>query len=85
KVDQNIKLDLPLFPAETTAKAIDEVVITGIKKDKNLTSLFPIRDIRILNSKLKVDQNIKLDLPLFPAETTAKAIDEVVITGIKKD
>ncbi|WP_126650324.1 TonB-dependent receptor [Chryseobacterium aureum] len=38
KVDQNIKLDLPLFPAETTAKAIDEVVITGIKKDKNLTS-----------------------------------------------
>ncbi|WP_454046140.1 TonB-dependent receptor [Chryseobacterium sp. Marseille-Q8038] len=38
KVDQNIKLDLPLLPAETEAKAIDEVVITGIKKDKNLTS-----------------------------------------------
>lgn len=37
-VDQNIKLDLPLLPAEATAKAIDEVVITGIKKDKNLTS-----------------------------------------------
>lgn len=37
-VDQNIKLDLPLLPAETVAKAIDEVVITGIKKDKNLTS-----------------------------------------------
>ncbi|WP_288442492.1 TonB-dependent receptor [uncultured Chryseobacterium sp.] len=38
KVDQNIKVDLPLLPAETAAKAIDEVVITGIKKDKNLTS-----------------------------------------------
>ncbi|RLJ32149.1 outer membrane receptor for ferrienterochelin and colicin [Chryseobacterium sp. 7] len=38
KVDQNIKLDLPLLPSETTEKAIDEVVITGIKKDKNLTS-----------------------------------------------
>ncbi|MDR4954603.1 TonB-dependent receptor [Chryseobacterium sp. ES2] len=38
KVDQNIKVDLPLLPAETVAKAIDEVVITGIKKDKNLTS-----------------------------------------------
>ncbi|MGE8513554.1 MAG: TonB-dependent receptor [Chryseobacterium culicis] len=38
KVDQNIKLDLPLLPAEAEAKAIDEVVITGIKKDKNLTS-----------------------------------------------
>lgn len=37
-VDQNIKLDLPLLPAETVAKTIDEVVITGIKKDKNLTS-----------------------------------------------
>ncbi|MFZ4928019.1 TonB-dependent receptor [Chryseobacterium sp. Mn2064] len=37
-VDQNIKLDLPLLPQEETAKAIDEVVITGIKKDKNLTS-----------------------------------------------
>ncbi|WP_312509695.1 TonB-dependent receptor [Chryseobacterium culicis] len=37
-VDQNIKLDLPLLPAETAEKAIDEVVITGIKKDKNLTS-----------------------------------------------
>ncbi|MFS4470323.1 TonB-dependent receptor [Chryseobacterium sp. T20] len=38
KVDQNIKVDLPLLPSETVAKAIDEVVITGIKKDKNLTS-----------------------------------------------
>ncbi|MCP1301226.1 TonB-dependent receptor [Chryseobacterium sp. S0630] len=38
KVDQNIKVDLPLVPAEAVAKAIDEVVITGIKKDKNLTS-----------------------------------------------
>ncbi|CAI8872388.1 TonB-dependent receptor [Chryseobacterium sp. IT-36CA2] len=38
KVDQNIKLDLPLLPAEADTKSIDEVVITGIKKDKNLTS-----------------------------------------------
>lgn len=38
KVDQNIKLDLPLLPAEAATKSIDEVVITGIKKDKNLTS-----------------------------------------------
>lgn len=38
KVDQNIKIDLPLLPSESVAKAIDEVVITGIKKDKNLTS-----------------------------------------------
>jgi hypothetical protein len=37
-VDQNIKLDLPLLPSESIEKAIDEVVITGIKKDKNLTS-----------------------------------------------
>ncbi|MDR6486192.1 hypothetical protein J2799_000677 [Chryseobacterium vietnamense] len=37
-VDQNIKLDLPLLPSEYVEKAIDEVVITGIKKDKNLTS-----------------------------------------------
>ncbi|WP_426478146.1 TonB-dependent receptor [Chryseobacterium sp. CBSDS_008] len=37
-VDQNMKLDLPLMPQEETAKAIDEVVVTGIKKDKNLTS-----------------------------------------------
>ncbi|SIP93458.1 TonB-dependent receptor [Chryseobacterium sp. RU33C] len=37
-VDQNIKLDLPLLPSESAAKTIDEVVITGIKKDKNLTS-----------------------------------------------
>lgn len=37
-VDQNIKLDLPLLPSESVEKAIDEVVITGIKKDKNLTS-----------------------------------------------
>ncbi|MGH1516494.1 TonB-dependent receptor [Chryseobacterium sp. JK1] len=38
QVDQNIKLDLPLLPQEEISKAIDEVVITGIKKDKNLTS-----------------------------------------------
>ncbi|WP_278353602.1 TonB-dependent receptor [Chryseobacterium gleum] len=38
KVDQNIKLDLPLIPQETETKTIDEVVITAIKKDKNLTS-----------------------------------------------
>lgn len=37
-VDQNIKVDLPLLPSESVEKAIDEVVITGIKKDKNLTS-----------------------------------------------
>lgn len=37
-VDQNIKLDLPLLPSESVEKTIDEVVITGIKKDKNLTS-----------------------------------------------
>lgn len=38
KVDQNIKLDLPLVPQEEVTKAIDEVVVTAIKKDKNLTS-----------------------------------------------
>ncbi|WP_213278786.1 TonB-dependent receptor [Chryseobacterium indologenes] len=38
KVDQNMKLDLPLLPQEETTKAIDEVVVTAIKKDKNLTS-----------------------------------------------
>lgn len=38
KVDQNIKLDLPLIPQETETKNIDEVVVTAIKKDKNLTS-----------------------------------------------
>ncbi|WP_276877293.1 TonB-dependent receptor [Chryseobacterium joostei] len=37
-VNQNIKLDLPLNQQEQAAKTIDEVVITGIKKDKNLTS-----------------------------------------------
>ncbi|OCA76400.1 collagen-binding protein [Chryseobacterium artocarpi] len=37
-VNQNIKLDLPLSQQEQISKAIDEVVITGIKKDKNLTS-----------------------------------------------
>ncbi|MFS4428774.1 TonB-dependent receptor [Chryseobacterium sp. S90] len=37
-VDQNMKLDLPLLPQEETTKAIDEVVVTAIKKDKNLTS-----------------------------------------------
>ncbi|KAA2220737.1 TonB-dependent receptor [Chryseobacterium sediminis] len=38
KVDQNVKLDLPLLPQEETTKAIDEVVVTAVKKDKNLTS-----------------------------------------------
>lgn len=38
KVDQNIKLDLPLIPQEIETKTIDEVVVTAIKKDKNLTS-----------------------------------------------
>ena len=38
KVDQNIKIDLPLLPQEETTKAIDEVVVTAVKKDKNLTS-----------------------------------------------
>ncbi|WP_223599121.1 TonB-dependent receptor [Chryseobacterium sp. GVT01B] len=38
KVDQNMKLDLPLLPQEETTKAIDEVVVTAVKKDKNLTS-----------------------------------------------
>nr|WP_315030134.1 TonB-dependent receptor [uncultured Chryseobacterium sp.] len=38
KVDQNIKVDLPLIAQEQVSKTIDEVVITGIKKDKNLTS-----------------------------------------------
>lgn len=37
-VDQNMKLDLPLLPQEETTKAIDEVVVTAVKKDKNLTS-----------------------------------------------
>ncbi|MBT2623546.1 MULTISPECIES: TonB-dependent receptor [Chryseobacterium] len=40
KVDQNIKLDLPLSQeeeVERTAK-IDEVIITGVKKDKNLST-----------------------------------------------
>lgn len=37
-VNQNIKLDLPLSQQEQVSKAIDEVIITGIKKDKNLTS-----------------------------------------------
>lgn len=37
-VNQNVKLDLPLSQQEQVAKTIDEVVITGIKKDKNLTS-----------------------------------------------
>ncbi len=38
KVDQNMKLDLPLIPQEAETKAIDEVVVTAVKKDKNLTS-----------------------------------------------
>ncbi|CAM2841846.1 hypothetical protein DRF59_01130 [Chryseobacterium flavum] len=37
-VNQNLKLDLPLVPQDTPSKAIDEVVITGIKKDKNLST-----------------------------------------------
>jgi hypothetical protein len=38
KVDQNIKLDLPLLPQEEVTKTIDEVVVSAVKKDKNLTS-----------------------------------------------
>ncbi|MDR2234848.1 MAG: TonB-dependent receptor [Chryseobacterium sp.] len=38
KVDQNIKLDLPLRQEEENTKSIDEVVISGVKKDKNLTT-----------------------------------------------
>lgn len=38
KVDQNIKLDLPLIQQEAISKSIDEVVITSIKKDKNLST-----------------------------------------------
>lgn len=38
RVDQNMKLDLPLIQQEAISKSIDEVVITGIKKDKNLSS-----------------------------------------------
>lgn len=34
--------------------------------------------------EITVNQNMKLDLPLSPQEKIAKAIDEVVITGIKK-
>ncbi|QIY90295.1 TonB-dependent receptor [Chryseobacterium gallinarum] len=37
-VNQNIKQDLLLSQQEQVSKSIDEVVITGIKKDKNLTS-----------------------------------------------
>ncbi|UTX48984.1 TonB-dependent receptor [Chryseobacterium sp. MA9] len=37
-VDQNIKLDLPLLPQEEVTKTIDEVVVSAVKKDKNLTS-----------------------------------------------
>lgn len=38
KVDQNIKLDLPLNQEEERTAKIDEVVITGVKKDKNLST-----------------------------------------------
>lgn len=37
-VDQNMKLDLPLLPQEEVTKTIDEVVVSAVKKDKNLTS-----------------------------------------------
>ncbi|KFF74879.1 collagen-binding protein [Chryseobacterium sp. P1-3] len=37
-VNQNIKQDLLLSQQEQVSKSIDEVIITGIKKDKNLTS-----------------------------------------------
>ncbi|MFC3758040.1 TonB-dependent receptor domain-containing protein [Chryseobacterium tructae] len=38
KVDQNIKLDLFLNQEEQKSNAIDEVVVSGVKKDKNLSS-----------------------------------------------
>ncbi|MDW9381495.1 TonB-dependent receptor [Chryseobacterium sp. JV558] len=38
KLDQNMKLDLPLLPQEEVTKTIDEVVVSAVKKDKNLTS-----------------------------------------------
>lgn len=38
KVDQNMKLDLFLDAEEQRSNKIDEVVVTGVKKDKNLTS-----------------------------------------------
>lgn len=38
KVDQNIKLDLFLNQEEQKSNIIDEVVVSGVKKDKNLSS-----------------------------------------------
>lgn len=38
KVDQNIKLDLPLRQEGENTKNIDEVVVSGVKKDKNLST-----------------------------------------------
>ncbi|MEJ5106815.1 TonB-dependent receptor [Chryseobacterium sp. MYb328] len=38
KVDQNIKLDLFLNQEEQKSNTIDEVVVSGVKKDKNLSS-----------------------------------------------
>lgn len=38
KVDQNMKLDLLLNPEEQKSNTIDEVVVSGVKKDKNLSS-----------------------------------------------
>lgn len=38
KVDQNIKLDLLLNQEDQKSNTIDEVVVSGVKKDKNLSS-----------------------------------------------
>lgn len=38
KVDQNMKLDLFLNQEEQKSNTIDEVVVSGVKKDKNLSS-----------------------------------------------
>lgn len=38
KVDQNMKLNLLLNPEEQKSNTIDEVVVSGVKKDKNLSS-----------------------------------------------
>lgn len=38
KVEQNMKLDLSLVQEEQKSNTIDEIVVSGVKKDKNLTS-----------------------------------------------
>ncbi len=38
KVDQNLKLDLFLNQEEQKSNTIDEIVVSGVKKDKNLSS-----------------------------------------------